>query len=878
MSRGVGWLQAKVAADGVTFGQADSIATPMQNSSETAHALRRLATVPSTLTDVIAAQSDDNTEYLARKVISQVPIGHAVSELISMLVARQNADGGFGGASEYASNALDTSWAMLALSAAGNADSNAFAKAANYLVASQHTGGSYGMSRDVPDTYITALAAMALQRSGSRTVVMNALNLATAWLSSWQAADGSWGSVADTALVHLALLGSMNDSGMQAAARSYLIAQQGADGSWSGDPYLTALALRALAEQASPLPTKGNVAMQVIDASSGQPIGGASAVLQGSTIAPSLSDATGKITFQQIPAAGYTVAVSAAGYSTQTAAFTLSAGNTVDLGVFKLAVVPSSGIVKGVVRDSASGAPLRDALVTVTGISSATTSTAADGSYAVSGLAPGALNIVISKSGYDSVAAAGVLPAGSVLVFSPSMVAQTGQPGDPADPPNPLPGALTGLAVDSASGMAVGGVAVSLVGTGMATESGTNGRFAIAGIPAGTYPVRLSKSGYAGRTLAAVLVAANSTTDIQAVPLNRELSSVTLHGTVTDIRSGKPIAMASVTVAGTDLVAKTDANGNYRLEGLASGDATVRFAASGYASETVQASFPTVNAYRLDKTLALDSGSNPVFSMLATDRSSYGAHMPVTIDMAVENKSDEPVANAVIDLTVFGPNSQVVNQQQVMYVDSNGVAQNLFTFAANGTTSVSAKWATLSYAPGQYQVKARIFLENVASGARTVLAERTALFVIEPGQNVLRLAVTPLPAFTTFDAEEQISFRVEASNRSNLPVSTTFKYAFKTPDGTVLKEDEGTISLQPNDVLGSVVLGPFPYRFAAAGIYPVALTSTGGVTPEVLADGEIQVAPGIRVEAVQQVNPTTVTPDGDKRIRIQLQLKGVVQK
>ena len=119
---------------------------------------------------------------------------------------------------------------------------------------------------------------------------------------------------------------------------------------------------------------------------------------------------------------------------------------------------------------------------------------------------------------------------------------------------------------------------------------------------------------------------------------------------------------------------------------------------------------------------------------------------------------------------------------------------------------------------------------------------------------------------------------MEASYQANQPVNVAFTYQFMSPTGTVLKQEAGTMSLPPNDMLGSVILGPFPYHFTASGVYPVVLTSTGNVVPQIVASGAVQVAPGIRVDPVQSITPNTVTPDGDKRIRVQLQLKGVEQK
>lgn len=868
VARGLSWLQAQVRPDGTLAGEAGSVAAPHQARAETATTLKLLATVPGELTTALGSAGDNNTEYLARQALSQTQAGGRANQALAELAARQNQDGGYGGAFFFASNPLDTAWALLALKAANAADAGATARAFSYLLAAQGPAGGFGMSKDAPHPAITALVASALQVGGGSPAALDALNRSNAWMMAQQGADGGWGSVPDTASVYLALLGSVSDSGLQSSVKAYLLARQTGDGSWSGDPYATALALRALVAQPRPLPTTGSILLRVVDGATGQAIAGASAQLQASALAPAMADATGKIVFSEVPSGSYNLIVAAPGYAGSTRNFSLGAGTTADLGVFGLAVAPTSGLLKGVVKDGATGVPLADASVRVTGSASGATMTAADGSYLLSGLAPGPISITVAKTGYANVTASGAMVAGAALVFSPTL-SLDGQPGETT-------ATLFGQTVDAASQAPLAGVSITLGATVAVT--GADGRFALTGVAPGTYAVSFARSGYTSKQYGAVLVAAGSATDFQVVGMNKALTSVALQGTVTDLRSGRPIGMATVALSGTALSAQTDSNGNYRLEGLAPGPATLRFSASGYSGETVSTLFAAVGEFRLDKTLALDGGSTPSFTALATDQAVYPAYAPVTFQMEVANTGAEPVADAVVDVTVFGPQGQVVNYQQAIRLDGDGVAQNHFTFPANSSAALDAKWSTQAYAPGVYQVKVRLTLENAGTASRTVLAERSTAFTIEPTRKVLRLAVTPLPAFTTFEATEELKFKVEASNQSNEALSVAFRVDFKDPAGVVLYSEDGSVALAPNDVLGSVVLGPFAHRFAASGVYPVVISATGDVLPQSIAAGQVQVAPGIRVEALQQVTPGSVTPDGDKRIRIQLQLKGVEQK
>ena len=121
VARGLAWLASQVQPDGSLAGENSSIATPLQASAEALHTLQMLATVPAALTDALATDTEDNTEYLARRAITLRLAGRDVTDLISALTARQNDDGGFGGLPGHESNPLDTAWVLLALDAANSA-------------------------------------------------------------------------------------------------------------------------------------------------------------------------------------------------------------------------------------------------------------------------------------------------------------------------------------------------------------------------------------------------------------------------------------------------------------------------------------------------------------------------------------------------------------------------------------------------------------------------------------------------------------------------------------------------------------------------------------------------------------------------------------
>jgi hypothetical protein len=109
-------------------------------------------------------------------------------------------------------------------------------------------------------------------------------------------------------------------------------------------------------------------------------------------------------------------------------------------------------------------------------------------------------------------------------------------------------------------------------------------------------------------------------------------------------------------------------------------------------------------------------------------------------------------------------------------------------------------------------------------------------------------------------------------------VTVVFTYDLKGPDGAVIHTGEGTISALPEEASKSVLIESFPYTFNVSGEYPLQMQITSGPIPVNLEVATVSVAPGIRIEPSQTFSPAVVIPDGDKRIHLNIRLKGVVSK
>ncbi|MDD5760258.1 MAG: prenyltransferase/squalene oxidase repeat-containing protein [Desulfobulbaceae bacterium] len=211
-----------------------------------------------------------STDSLSRQSIALYKSGANVTTLMTRLVTmRSVTTKSWGAYSLYAGSFPDTSLALDAITITNTtyADTSA---SLGFISARQNPDGGwsfttlYGepgtsVSRVIPTTHnIATLSRYKAIDSGVDTNITNAVN----WLVARQKADGGFvddlnatvGTPYETALACIALnegkkAGNAAAIAVQTAldnAQNFLIAQQQTDGSWSGDPLMTALALQIL--------------------------------------------------------------------------------------------------------------------------------------------------------------------------------------------------------------------------------------------------------------------------------------------------------------------------------------------------------------------------------------------------------------------------------------------------------------------------------------------------------------------------------------------------------------------------------------------------------------------------------------------------------
>jgi len=305
----------------------------------------------------------------------------------------------------------------------------------------------------------------------------------------------------------------------------------------------------------------------------GSPIAGATVTVDG-TLNSTSTDANGNFSLNQA-AGSFTVTAMKQGFVPETStAFTLAPGATVNVGTIKLGVAPS--VISGTVVSSL-GFALNGANVA---IGTGNASTDANGNFSLTQPA-GTYSATITAPGYTSQTTASF----------------TTQPGDQKSlgtiTLTAIPATISGRVVSSTGG-AVSGATVTATGTPLgsslvarriatdafsqSTTTDGSGNFSLQ-LPAGTYRLDITKTGFAGTTTGSINVGPGttySTGDVTVDPLG------TITGVVVAKTTLAPVVGATVTIVGSINTTTTDSNGRFTVQ-QPPGSYAIQITAQGFA-------------------------------------------------------------------------------------------------------------------------------------------------------------------------------------------------------------------------------------------------------------------------------------------------------
>jgi TonB-linked SusC/RagA family outer membrane protein len=217
--------------------------------------------------------------------------------------------------------------------------------------------------------------------------------------------------------------------------------------------------------------------------------------------------------------------------------------------------------------------PVAGATVAVTG-GGPTTTTAADGSFKLTGVATANLIIEITAGGFTA-RQVPVLGAATPLQLQIVIVKPA-----PAAPP-PAETRMVGGVVSDAARAPVAGATVRVHGTSIETVTGADGAFSLPGVALGEVVLDVEAANQPATTATVpadrAAVAVTMGTPRPAAPTTRAI-----RGRVVEPSTKEPIAAAQIQVAGSDAVAFTEADGSFVLENLPAGPVKLDISAPGH--------------------------------------------------------------------------------------------------------------------------------------------------------------------------------------------------------------------------------------------------------------------------------------------------------
>ena len=554
----------------------------------------------------------------------------------------------------------------------------------------------------------------------------------------------------------------------------------------------------------------------------------------------------------------YNLTVSKAGLTTATRAVTISACGT---STQNFALTSATGTLTGRVTATSNGAGISGATVTITG--GATRTTDANGYYSFTGLAAGTYTATAAKTGYVSASAPAAVVAGSTYTLN-----------------FPLNSTYLHGKVTTTAGTALSGVTVTITGGATRTTNAT-GYYAFANIPAGTYSVTASKTGYVSQTTTGAVVSVG-TAKVVSFSLAVPQTLATLNGKVLYATTGQPAAGVTVTLTG-GATRSTDATGAYSFAGLAAGSYSITFSKSGYLTQTVGPYSAAAGATTtVDHDLHLNCLSGRVVSATGTPL----AAATVTITGGATRTTDPAgyytfwdfapgtysitaaktgyVSKTVSNVYLTGGTNKVVKLAlaaqpvtqltgRVTNAAGTGVtgATVTVTGGATATTDSNGNYSFSSIAAGTYTVTASKtgYISQTATGVQVAAgAVKTQNFILNVLNGTLltgrvtvasgaglagaTVAITGGATRTT-DANGYYSFVNIAAATYTVTVSKT-GYLTKTVYGAVVSTG---VTKTVNVTLNSTVLTGRVTISSGAGLAGATVTITGGATRTTDANG-----------------------------------------
>jgi uncharacterized membrane protein len=853
---GVTWLVNQVQSTGALINENNSVAAPLQNRDESLRSLLSLA--PGSVTPDVTQDDYSATEYVAREILSFSAKGTDASAALSALAAAQNADGGFGSSAGYPSDALDSAWALAALVKQSGIYSSQINVLKTYLFGQMWADGGLGSSTDRAAMEASSLMLMGLEATAVDLPTTNAMQQLSAWLARQQGADGSWGTdlyLTGYALAALAPLSA--DTTMQQTATAYLLGKQGSNGSWNDDPFLTAVILRALAQSTTAPSTNNAIVGQVISAGSGQPLSGVAVAVSGSTV-NGATDATGHFSLQNVPVGSHVVSFALSGFQGTTLTTSVPLIGATSLGAISLAPSAGVGVLSGIVVDGSTQHPIAAATITVAGSSPQTAQSDTTGHFQISNLPAGSISLSIAAAGYVTASAVTSISSGTTTLYQPTLYPQGSTAGTGSS-------VITGQVVAQGSNQPLANVQV-LVNQTALTTTDSNGNLNL-NLSSGTYTVGFLLAGY-GLSTEQITVNGGDTEALGIIYLTPQLNASTVFGTVTDAATKKPIAGAIVQLTGGSSVT-ADSSGNYSLTNLSGLQLSLHTSAAGYDSQLLQLQLTQPAIINQNFALAAQSGQGVSIAPLTVNPNPVSLNTPVTIGATFQNAGSDQ-ATLTASLQIINAQGKVIATAPAFASPTAALPLGTFSILPGSSQAISFKWNSGSFPPGQYTLLAMASLPGTSSKTSslgTVVAQGNGSLSIAPQASIMG-SVTATPPVQQLGNTSPVRVSAMLQSVGNIASGVhTITAQITDQNNTQVASLQASLASLPVKQLASLDFGS--WTPATSGSYTINMTNDDGTA---LASTPVYI--GAAATGVFTANPSTVGT-GTQTVHGQVSLQGI---
>lgn len=587
VTQGVAWLEARDGVDGVH--RTSDLTTRVDTNAEAwfaLHAIGRTAGFAG-LRASAAAGADEGVAAVARQALVRLQQGSTATEQVAALLAQQRGDGGFPSHPGSASDPLATAWVLQALDASGRGAQTPAQRALAFLLSAQRSDGSWtAVSGGDPSLWATASIAPALQRFANRFALSEPLSRARSWLLAQRAVDHGFGELFESALALDALLALHVPHAQLAPAVQALAARQAADGSFVGDAYQTALALRVLhlfAQPEVPADAAG-LRGRVLSADTGLPITGATLTLDGPSDVVLSSNNRGELIADALTPGAYRATLAYTGMQSASFEFAVPASRILDLGDLRMYQAGAGGgnfaLIRGTVLDHSTGAPLAAARVRLE-IPPNQVATDADGRYQFLQVPAGEVRVTATADGYSSASALATIGAGDVLELTLRLSER---------PPSQTGALVRGTVRHGTSGVALDGVQVSVSGAvaPASATSGADGSYQLPVDANGLVTLTAQKPGFDPVTIQTLLIPEQifefspRLYPTGETPEGANTASIT--GIVVNQANRRPLSNALIVVsdAGGQRSLRSETDGSFEVDDLTGPEVRLAFSADAF--------------------------------------------------------------------------------------------------------------------------------------------------------------------------------------------------------------------------------------------------------------------------------------------------------